>query len=117
MYIIDDLTAKDRIEKRKWQKEVQLAYQAGRNRYHFAAGKWRDNRGNLAAFYNERATPTASVAEASAHNAPVLSTQNVIQDGVTRSASSNPNFVDQASSRVRTVTADIHHAEAIDSSE
>ena len=49
-YIIDDLTKKDREEKRKWKKEVQQAFQAG-IRYHFSAGRWRDGRGIPAAFY------------------------------------------------------------------
>ena len=53
IYIIDDLTRMDRDEKRKWQKEVQAAYQAG-TRYHFSGGKWRDQNGALAPFYAQR---------------------------------------------------------------
>lgn len=50
-YIIDDLTKTDREEKKRWQKEVQAAYQTGK-RYHFSGGKWRDSNGALAPFYS-----------------------------------------------------------------
>ena len=49
-YIIDDLTGKDREEKKKWNKEVQDAYHKG-NKFIFIAGRWRERNGNLAPFY------------------------------------------------------------------
>lgn len=60
IYIVDDLTKIDRDEKRKWKKEVQEAFHAG-TRYHFSAGKWRDGRGNLAAFYSTATAPVRPV--------------------------------------------------------
>ena len=56
MYIVDDLTKKDREEKKTWQTQVQHAFRAG-TRYHFSAGKWRDGRGMPAAFYTAATGP------------------------------------------------------------
>ena len=68
MYIVDDLTKKDREEKKKWQKDVQQAFQAG-TRYHFSAGKWRDGRGMPAAFYSSATTPERSASRSPAFEA------------------------------------------------
>jgi hypothetical protein len=51
MYITDDLTQQDLAEKKKWKENAQTAYHAG-TKYHFAGGKWRGKRGELAAVYN-----------------------------------------------------------------
>ena len=64
MYVIDDLTKKDREEKKRWLKEVNAAFQSG-TRYHFSAGKWRQGRGTLAPFYTastnaESSSPTSA---------------------------------------------------------
>ena len=72
LFVLDDLTKKDREEKRKWRKQVQEAYQKG-VKYHFAGGRWRDRKGNVAPFCarepNPRAEPEAE-SEADSEAAP-----------------------------------------------
>ena len=63
MYVIDDLTKKDREEKRTWTKQVQEAFKLG-VRYHFSGGKWRDGKGNVAPFCAAQLAEVAVTTEA-----------------------------------------------------
>ena len=49
-FCVEDLTRHDLREKRKWAIQASQSYREGK-RYRFVAGKWRDQGGSLADFY------------------------------------------------------------------
>ena len=99
-YVIDDLTAIDRAEKKKWQKDVQESFKVWKRQF-FSAGKWRDNRGNLASFYDKQRTTTLQATR-------VVDTDQrghtLQQDGDQRLHAD----VTKHSSATRVVTAEVH---------
>ncbi|XP_054752768.2 uncharacterized protein LOC129258536 [Lytechinus pictus] len=99
-YIIDDLSATDRAEKKKWQKDVQESFNAGK-RHYFSAGKWRDSNGNLAWFYDKQRATTPQV-----QATLVVDDHSLIQQDDDQQV--YPNKTKPSTSSARQITAEIH---------